>query len=378
MAKKSLTGDEAAAWAARLSRVKVIAAYPITPQTVIVETLAKWTESGELDSEYIMVESEHSAMAATIGASLAGVRSFTASSSQGLLYMYEMVSWAAGSRIPIVTAMVNRALGPPWNIWSDHLDVLSTRDQGWIQLWAENNQDVLDSLIQAYKIAEHEDVQLPVMVSLGAMTLSHVAMPVELPDQDMVDEFLPEEVKTPYVMDPMESAPITYGNMTLPEGYSSFRESINVGMENAKEVITQTANEFRDMFGRWHGGLLKEYRTDDADIIFMALGAVAEEAEFVVDLLREEGVKAGAVNVRVTRPFPKKEIVELAKNVDKIVVIDRDLSAGFGGILAGEVRATLHEYRVDTQVISKIAGLGGKDITPDDIKGYVNGELELF
>lgn len=371
MTMKSLTGDEAAAWAARLSRVKVVAAYPITPQTVIVETLAKWTQSGELDSEYIMVESEHSAMSAAIGASLAGVRSFTASSSQGLFYMYEMISWAAGSRLPIVAAMVNRALAPPWNIWSDHLDVLSTRDQGWIQLWARNNQDVVDSIIQAYKIAEHEAVQLPVMVSLGAMTLSHVAMPVDLPDLGLVDEFLSKETKTPYLMDPMASDPVVLGNLAMPEEYVAFRESIDVGMENAKNVITQTAKEFEEMFGRWHGGLLNEYRTDDAEIVVMALGAVAEEAEAVADLLRKEDLKVGAVNVRVTRPFPKKEIVELAKNVEKIVVIDRDLSAGFGGILAGEVRAALHEYGVTTPVVSKIAGLGGKDILPDDIKSYV-------
>lgn len=374
MIKKSLTGDEAAAWAARLSRVKVIAAYPITPQTVIVETLARWTESGELDSEFIRVESEHSAMSAAIGASLAGVRSFTASSSQGLLYMYEMISWAAGSRMPVVAAMVNRALGPPWNIWSDHLDVLSARDQGWIQIWAENNQDVVDSLIQAYKISEHESVQLPVMVSLGAMTLSHVAMPVDLPEQALVDEFLPREPKTSYLMDPIESEPVTYGNLALPDDYVPFRESIDDAMENAKEVIVKTAKEFEEMFGRWHGGLLKEYRTDNAEIIVMALGAVAEEAELVIDDLRKEGVKVGAVNVRVTRPFPKKEIAELAKKVDKIVVIDRDLSAGFGGILAGEVRAALHEYGVNTPVASKIAGLGGKDILPDEIKSYVKSE----
>lgn len=374
MAKKSLTGDEAAAWAARLSKVKVIAAYPITPQTVIVETLARWTENGELDSEFIMVESEHSAMAATLGASLAGVRTFTASSSQGLLYMYEMISWAAGSRMPIVAAMVNRALGPPWNIWSDHLDVLSARDQGWIQIWSENNQDVVDSTIQAYKIAEHEDVQLPVMVSLGAMTLSHVAMPVELPEQKLVDEFLPKETKTPYKIDPMESESITYGNLSMPDDYTPFRKSIDDAMESAKDVIVETANKFQKMFGRWHGGLIKEYRTDNADVVIMALGTVAEEAEFAVDELRKEGIKAGAVNVRVTRPFPKKEIAELADKVDKIVVIDRDLSAGFGGILAGEIRATLHEYQVNTPVVSKIAGLGGKDILPDEIKSYVKSD----
>lgn len=375
MVKVSLTGDDSAAWAARLSRVKVIAAYPITPQTVVVETLARWVESGELDGEFIMVESEHSAMAAVIGAALAGVRSFTATSSQGLLYMYEMISWAAGSRMPIVAAMITRALGPPWNIWSDHLDVLSARDQGWIQIWAENNQDVLDSIIQAYKIAENERVQLPVMVSLEGMTLSHVAMPVELPEQDLVDEFLPRETKTPYVMDPMESEPITYGNMALPDDYPAFRESMDKAMENAKEVIVRTAKEFKEKFGRWHGGLVKRYRTDDADVIVMALGAVAEETEIAVDQLRKEGVNAGVMNVRVTRPLPKKSIAKLAGKVSKIVVIDRDLSAGFGGILAGEVRAALHEYRVDTPVASKIAGLGGKDILPAEIKKYVKEEV---
>lgn len=369
--EKILTGNDAASYGARLTKPDVVAAYPITPQTVIVETIAEWIQKGKMDSEYIMVESEHSAMAATLGASLSGGRSFTATSSQGLYYMYEMISWAAGSRMPIVAAMDNRALGPPWNIWSDHLDVLSTRDQGWIQLWAENNQDVLDSILMAYKIAENEQVSLPVMIQLEGMSLSHVSMPVEVPEQKKVDAFLPERTEEPYVMDPKKSEPFTYGNIALPEDYPPFREAMDNAMDNAKDVIRDVSREFKEEFGRWHGDLLKRYRVDDADFTFFALGAIAEEAEAAVDELREEGVKAGAVNVRATRPFPKREVAKIADSLSKAIVIDRDLSVGWGGILAGEIRASLHEENVDTPIRSKVTGLGGKDITVKEIKSYV-------
>lgn len=368
--EKVITGDVAASWAARLANPGVIAAYPITPQTVIVEQLAEWVQKGKLDSEFVLVESEHSAMSATMGGALAGSRSFTATSSQGLYYMYEMISWAAGSRMPIVAAMVNRALGPPWNIWSDHLDVLSARDQGWIQIWAENNQDALDSMLQAYKIAEHEDVLLPAMVQLEAMTLSHVSMPVEIPKEEKVNEFLPEWTTQPYFMNPEKSDPVTYGNLAMPDDYPQFRFSMDKAMDNARDIIRDVAEEFKETFGRWHGDLLKRYKMDDADFAFFALGAIAEEAEAAVDELREEGIKAGAVNVRVTRPFPKQALSELADDLAKVLVIDRDLSVGWGGILAGEIRAALHENSVDTPVVSKVTGLGGKDIRVDEIKKF--------
>lgn len=375
MTRAVVTGDEAAAWGARLAKPKVVAAYPITPQTVIVEQLAEWIQEGMMDSEFILVESEHSAMAATLGGSLAGARTFTATSSQGLYYMFEMISWAAGSRMPIVAAMVTRALGPPWNIWSDHLDVLSARDQGWITMWAENNQDVLDTMIQAYKIAEHEDILLPVMVQQEAMTLSHVSMPVEIPDQKDVDAFLPTYTTQPYIMNPEESEPITYGNIALPEDYPQFRESMETSMNNAKQVVPDVAEEFREEFGRWHGGLVKRYKLDDADFAFFALGAIAEEAEAAVEELREEGIKAGAVNVRVTRPFPKREISNIADSLSKALVIDRDLSVGWGGILTGEIRAALHEQGVNTPVIGKITGLGGKDITINELKQFAKDNM---
>ncbi|NIQ05781.1 MAG: pyruvate ferredoxin oxidoreductase [Candidatus Korarchaeota archaeon] len=375
MTREVITGDEAAAWGARLAKPRVVAAYPITPQTVIVEQLAEWIQKEMMDSEFILVESEHSAMAATLGGSLAGARTFTATSSQGLYYMFEMISWAAGSRMPIVAAMVTRALGPPWNIWSDHLDVLSARDQGWITIWAENNQDVLDTMIQAYKIAEHEDIILPVMVQQEAMTLSHVSMPVEIPDQKDVDAFLPAYTTQPYIMNPEESEPITYGNIAMPEDYPQFRESMETAMNNAKQVIPDVAEEFREEFGRWHGGLVKRYKLDDADFAFFALGAIAEEAEAAVEELREEGIKAGAVNVRVTRPFPKREISNIADSLSKALVIDRDLSVGWGGILTGEIRATLHEQGINTPVVGKITGLGGKDITIDELKQFAKDNM---
>lgn len=368
--KEVITGDEAASWGARLAQPKVIAAYPITPQTVIVEQLAKWIQNEKMSSEFILVESEHSAMAATLGGSLAGVRTFTATASQGLYYMYEMISWAAGSRMPIVAAMANRALGPPWNIWADHLDALSARDQGWIQCWAKNNQEVLDSVIQAYKIAEHEDVLLPVMVQLEAMTLTNVSMPVEIPDQKEVESFLPEYTTQPYVMDPEVSEPMTYGNIGMPEDYPQFRESMDESMQNAKKVIKEVAREFKSEYGRWHGGLLDRYKIADADFAIFALGAVAEEAEAAVDELREEGIKVGSVNVRFTRPFPKEEISKIADDLSQVLIIDRDLSPGWRGILAGEVRAALHENNIDTPVKDRVMGLGGKDIRVKEIKRF--------
>lgn len=370
-----ITGNTATAWGARLSRVEVIAAYPITPQTTIVETLASWVEQGLINAKFIRVESEHSALAAVMGASAAGTRAFTATSSHGLWYMAEMIFWAAGARTPLVMAVVNRALGPPWNIWSDHTDALALRDAGWIQIWASNNQEVMDSIIQAYKIAEDKKVLLPAMINLGGFVLSHTSMPVEIHDQAKVDEFLPPYNPPHYVFDPHASEPITEGNIGLPPDYMKMRLSMEKAMQNSYDVIKKVAREFYEIFGKWHGDLVKEYKTDDAEVVIMAIGAVAEEAEAAVDEMREAGLKVGSLKIRVTRPFPFKEVAKVADKASAVVVIDRDISLGWGGIVAGMVEATLKRFNVDTPVYGKVMGLGGDEITTADIKSAVKEVL---
>ncbi|MHA1615740.1 MAG: transketolase C-terminal domain-containing protein [Candidatus Njordarchaeales archaeon] len=366
-----ITGNDAAAWGARLSRVEVIAAYPITPQTTIVETLSKWVDTGEMKAKFITVESEHSAMAAVIGASAAGARAFTATSSQGFFYMFEMVSWAVGARVPVVMALVNRAMGPPWNIWADWNDALAARDLGWIMFFASNNQEVLDTIIQAYKIAENRDVLLPAMVCLEGFVLSHTTMPVIIHDQEKVDEFLPSYNPPHYVVNPKVSEPITYGNILFPWDYVKVRMAIQKAMDNAVNVIRKVSREFKEIFGQWHGDLIKEYRTDDAEYLIVSMGSVAEEAETVVDKLREKGLKVGALKVRVFRPFPKQDIARVADGVSKVFVVDRDISFGYGGILAGETKAVLHEAKIDTPVKEIILGIGGDEILPEHIEKVV-------
>lgn len=367
-----ITGNAAAAWGARLSRVEVVAAYPITPQTTIVETLSNWVERGLMNARFIRVESEHSALAAAMGASASGARAFTATASHGLWYMAEMVFWAAGARTPLVMAVVNRALGPPWNIWSEHTDVLALRDAGWIQFWASNNQEVLDTIIQAYRVAEDKNVILPTMVSHEGFVLSHTSMPVQIHDQEKVDSYLPPYDPPHYVFDPNRSEPITIGNIALPHDYIKMRLSIEKAMRNAYDVIKRAAREFQEIFGNWHGDLTKAYKTDDAEVVIMAIGSVAEEVEATVDILREKGIKAGSLKIRVTRPFPYKEVAKVADNASAVLVIDRDISFGWGGIVAGMVRAALHKQRIDTPVYEKVMGLGGDEIMPEHIEKAVN------
>lgn len=371
-----LTGNKAAAWGARLSRVDVVAAYPITPQTSIVETLSRWVEEGIMDANFIRVESEHSALAAAMGASAAGARAFTATASHGLLYMAEMIFWAAGARTPLVMAVVNRALGPPWNIWSEHTDVLSMRDAGWIQLWASNNQEVLDSIIQAYRIAEDKDVVLPAMVSYEGFVISHTSAPVVIHDQERVDEYLPPYDPPHYVMDPNKFEPVTMGNIAFPSEYIKMRLSMQKAMNNAYYVIKRAAREFYEIFGQWHGDVVKEYMTDGAEILVVSIGSVAEEAEAAVDEMRQNGLKTGSLKIRSLRPFPFQEVAKAADDVSAVVVIDRDLSIGWGGVVAGMVRAALHKYRVDTPVYEYVMGLGGDEIMVDHIVKAVNESLE--
>jgi len=370
-----LTGNYAAAWGAKLARVEVVAAYPITPQTTIIEKLAEFVEKGELKAKYIRVESEHSAMAACIGASAVGARAFTATSSHGLLLMHEMCWWAAGARLPIVMTIVARAIAPPWTIWNEHSDILDERDTGWLIMLAEDNQEVLDGVIQAFKIAEDERVLLPVMVNEDAFILSHTAMPVEIPDQEVVDEFLPPRSDKPYILDP--DNPFTHGNLTYPDYYMEFRYLMERSMEAAKQVIAEVDEEYYRLTGRRYGGLVEKYRCEDADVAIVAAGSSAGDAKEAADRLREEGYKVGVFRIRFVRPWPHEEVREVLGRMKAVAVVDRSISFTKGGILFTDVTSSL--YGSTPLVHGFVTGLGGRDITVNhfvDIVKKVYSEIE--
>ena len=362
-----LTGNYAVAYAVKLCRPQVIAAYPITPQTSIVEKIAEFVERGELEAKYIRVESEHSAMAAVIGASATGARVFTATSSQGLLYMHEAVWSAAGARLPIVMAVVTRAIFPPWSIWTDHSDLLDQRDTGWIIAMAENNQEVFDMIIQAYRIAEDERVLLPMMVGLDAFSLSHTATPVNLLSQGEVDEFLPPRRAFSFLLD-IEN-PVTMGNVAFPDHYMEFRYLVQRAMERAKEVVREVEEEFYEISGRRYGGLVEEYRCSDADVILTLMGAWSGDAKDCVDELRKEGFDVGVLRIRFIRPFPREEIRRVSSGKKAVIVVDRGISLGGSGVLFTEVSSVLQQSNVTVR--GYIAGLGGRDVIVKDFSDMV-------
>lgn len=364
-----LSGNHAAAYAAKLSRVEVVAAYPITPQTQIVEKLAEFIEKGELKAKFIRVESEHSAMAACIGAAAVGARAFTATSSQGLLYMSEMLWWAAGARLPIVMGIVTRALAPPWSIWSDHIDVLSQRDTGWIIAFAENAQEVLDLIIQGFKISENDGVLLPLIVAWDAFDISHTIEPVDVPNQNVVDEFLPKRRKYRHTLD-VEN-PFSYGNLAYPKDYMEFRYSIYDSMLRAKDVIEQCAAEYDRLTGRYSGGLIENYLCDDADIVAIAMGSISGDLKVVVDKLRKQGVKVGFCRIRYFRPFPSEALAKCIEGAKTILVFDRDISFGSEGALCLEVRATVNREGLDKRVYGIIYGIGGREVRQKDLENII-------
>jgi len=367
------TANHIAAYAAKAARVQVIAAYPITPQTSIVERIAELVESGEFDAEYIRVESEHSAMAACIGAAAAGVRTFTATASHGLVLMHEPLHWASGSRLPIVMPVVNRALGPGWNIWADSTDSMSQRDTGWIQFYCADNQEVFDTIIQTYKLCENERVLLPVMICLEAFILSHTYMPVKIPDQEKIDEFLPP-YKPKWVLD--ISNPLSHANIVSPEWYMEFRYMMQEAMTNAKELIPEIDKEYGEHFGFEHGGLVDKYECEDADLIMLNMGTIGSEAKIAVDNLRSEGLKVGSARVRVFRPFPKEEIRELAAKTQMFAIVDRGISFGMEGFLAEETKASLCNQKDSPLIAGFVAGLGGRDVTFKTIEKIARKSVE--
>jgi pyruvate/2-oxoacid:ferredoxin oxidoreductase alpha subunit len=368
--KKVLEGSQAVAHAVQLARTKVISAYPITPQTHIVEELAKFCADGTLDGQFICVESEHSAMASVIGASSGGVRTFTASSSHGLALMHEMLHWASGARLPIVMAEVNRALGPGWNLWMDQTDSLSQRDTGWIQLYCEDGQEALDTTLEAFLLAEI--VNLPVMVVLDAFFLSHTYEPVDLPGQEEVDRFLPP-FSPKFRLD--TEHPCGMHEMSQPPVYMEMRKSIQAAMEAVPEVLAKVDADFASIFGRRYGPV-EAVDCDDADVILVMAGTTASTCRELIRGLRARGEKVGLLKLRMFRPFPVAAIRESLAKARKVAVVDRNNSAGAGGIFAQEIRSALCNCRERPEVYSYVAGLGGRDITTKTLEGIYRMTLE--
>jgi pyruvate ferredoxin oxidoreductase alpha subunit len=350
-------GSHAVARAVALSRPEVICAYPISPQTHIVEGLGEMVKSGDLTScEFVNVESEFAALSVAIGASAAGARSYTATASQGLLFMAEAVYNASGLGLPIVMTVANRAIGAPINIWNDHTDSMSMRDAGWLQIFAETNQEALDLHIQAFKIAE--ELSLPVMVCMDGFILTHAYERVDMPDQAQVDRFLP-----PYeprqVLDPND--PVTMGAMVGPEAFTEVRYLAHAKQMQALDLIPQIAAEFKKEFGRDSGGLIKTYRTEDAETIVIALGSVLGTIKDTVDDLRAEGVKVGVLGITSYRPFPISAIRDATAHAKRIVVIEKCFAVGIGGIVSRDVRSAVRNR--PQPVLTVVAGLGGRAIT---------------
>jgi len=364
--KKVIMGNHAVAYGAKLARAEVVAAYPITPQTQTVEKISEMVASGEMKAEFIKVESEHSAMAACIGASAAGARAFTATSSQGLALMHELLHWAAGARLPIVMTNVNRAMAPGWNIWSEQNDSLAQRDTGWMQVYCESNQEVLDTVIQSFKVAEK--VLLPIMICLDGFALSHTYEVVDIPDQDMVDAFLPK-YESEHKLDVDD--PKTFGAMIYPEWYYEMRYKMHAAMIEAKSVIAEVNEEFSHQFGRKYG-LVEDYRCDGAETIMIVSGTIASTSKDVIDALRDAGESVGLIRVRVFRPFPEEEIRAIVRNAKQVGVIDRNISFGHEGIFFTETKATLYNTANPPKLYGFIAGLGGRDVTPADIEEMIH------
>mgnify|MGYP000965026376 CR=1 FL=1 len=376
-----MTGNSAAAWGARLCKVQVISAYPITPQTSVTETIANWVEEGTLKAEYVRVESEHSVMAVCIAASTVGARVFTSTSSHGLLYMHEQLHWAAGARLPIVICCVNRGVGAPWSIFNDQQDSIAQRDTGWIQIYCRDNQEIIDTVIQAYRIAEQ--VYCPVMVCYDGFVLSHTMMPVDIPDAERVCRYLPPY--KPHTIlcpeDPRNINPVIFpwqrrdAEGVLRDGYMEIRWKLQHALEESRDVIVRACRDYAELFGRDHGGLLWTYKTEDAEVLLAGMGSIATEATTAADLLRESGIRAGVVGIRAYRPFPREEVREAFRNIPAIVVFEKNISYGFQGALAGDIKAALYGTGIQPPIHNFIAGLGGRDVKAVELAEAVRSSI---
>ena len=365
MSKKFLSGNEAFAEGIRLAKPDVISAYPITPQTIVVERLSEMVEDGSLKSEFIHVESEHSALSCAIGASASGARAFTATSSQGLLYMAECLYYASGGRFPIVMMNADRSTALPWNIYGDQRDSLSQLDSGWIQVYAENAQEALDLALMSWRIAEDSRVSTPVMVNLDGFVLTHTYETVEIPAQAQADQFLP-----PYVTDNRIDFdnPKNLAFSAGPDTNYIFKYKAHQGMLAAKEAVTETEDAFAEIFGRRYSGLLNNYRTEDADYILVTLGSIAGLCRETADKLRQQGIRAGVVRIRYMRPFPNDEIAAALRNAKAFGVLEKDISFGNEGTVYTNVNSALQKAGIQIRGYNFIGGLGGRNISAGDIE----------
>jgi pyruvate ferredoxin oxidoreductase alpha subunit len=374
----ALAGDEAVAYAAKQSHVDVVAAYPITPQTIIVEKFSEYVANGEVDTEFVCVESEHSAMAASLAASVTGARAFTATASAGLALMHELLFVTSGCRAPVVMAVANRALSAPLNIHGDQSDSMAARDSGWVQLYVENAQEAYDSIIQAFRIAEDLDVLLPVMIGLDGFTLSHTLENVEALSDDVVKRFVGERKflnvlthggkMAPFKLDP--DNPMTMGPIALQNYYFEFKRQQEEAMHNALAVIQRVNSEYAAVSGRNYGnGLVEAYCLDDAEVAAVCVGSTAGTMKTIVDELRQEGVKAGLLRLRTFRPFPVEEIRSALGNVKAVAVMDKSLSfGGNGGAVFHEIRHVMYDAVSRPFIVDYVYGLGGRDSKPVELR----------
>ena len=377
-----LTGNDAAATAVKLARTQVIAAYPITPQSPVVEQLSKWVETGELPAEFVAVESEHSALTVCIGASTVGARAFTATSANGLAYMTEQVWWAAGARLPIVMCVANRAMAAPWNVLNDQQDSMSVRDAGWVQLYCRDNQEILDTTVQAFRIAERLNV--PVMVCYDGFLLSHTMMPVDVPDADVVDAFLPprtDPLQIVDVNDPRNVGPVALADPrpdaegVLQPGYMELRAMHHAALLEALEVVPDVERAWATATGRSWGGLLSEYLLDDAEVVLVAAGSLVTQLTLVAETLRAEGVRAGVLGVRCYRPFPVAALRERLAGRTLALVFDKALSYGYEGPIAADLKAAVQPLVDAPAVFGAVCGLGGRDVSPEHLAAATRDAL---
>jgi pyruvate ferredoxin oxidoreductase alpha subunit len=360
--------------AAMLSDVDVVSAYPITPQTHIVEHLAELVANGELKAAYIPVESEHSAMSACVGASAVGARTFTATAAQGLELMHEVLYVASSMRFPMVMTVANRALSAPISIWGDHSDVMAVRDTGWIQIFVENGQEAVDNVICGFRMGEDERVLLPVMIHLDGFQLTHVIEPIELPDKKDVDKFLPP-FKYPLPLDPKK--PVTMGALGSPFIYTEVKWAQEINLEKAKDVILEVWQEFGKAFGRTYSPV-EQYQTDGAEVLLLTMGSYSETAMEAVDKMRSDGKKVGLLKLRLWRPFPYEEIRKVLKDIDVLIVLDRAISfGGPGGPVCSEIKAALYEQEKRPKVVGFAGGLGGRDISTAGFEEMVERGIEI-
>ncbi len=382
-----LTGNHAAAHAFRQAKVGVISAYPITPQSPVVEKIAEFISEGKLKSRFVKVESEHSALAVCCAASATGSRVGTATSSHGLELMYELLPWASGNRLPIIINLATRSLGAPWSVWTDHQDFITIRDVGWIQFICENNQEIYDTNLQAFKIAEDPRIFLPAIVAYDGYILSHTMMPVKLENQKEIDGFLPtlrhhinlSDISNVKGIDPVTTPHIIKRAEGTAPGYYEYRYALQKALENSIYIIKEVHDEFLKKFGRSYGnGIYKTVDTNDANTIIFTMGSVASQARIAIKKLRNQGLKVGLVSLKLFRPYPAEDLREFFKDKENIIVFDRDIGYGYEGVLSYELKAALYGLKNRPNIKGFIVGLGGRDVKTEHIMSGVHKALDAF